>query len=642
MKMGATPKEEIDRQHDAAVKLVEENMSCAPKVNRGEIPLKWKTRPTVEDPYYKMMIKTEKLSIDEKCDQSETADDDSDVSDPKDGRSATPSNDPYRYETGNCISSRGQVDISNIVRLLDEGCQDPAPVTMLTPAELKSQKVKSRSNLWDEVNAANNNVHVVRPSHDAWGIKKIVLIFCDDFLQTAYEMPWWHMKPDMRKAVQPVLDTLNVDPKRVVRMLFAALPPGVTIPVHHDTGAWVQKTHRVHVPIVVDDPARVLFRCGPIESMMQRVDCTPGHVFEMNNQGKHAVSNCQDKYRVHLILDYVDASFHIDERIKLSPGETLLQTRRSIDRQKDKGKRPTPSFMIIGAQKSGTTSIYDYLSQHPLVVKAKRRETHCLDWRWRTDLNTKKERQQHCLSFFLERELRFHPSCMTGDSTPSYLLDSYRCIPRLKQAFSHEIKFIAIFRDPTKRAKSHYEMVTSEDGTPEQIKTRGEEWRGMTIEELIELDFQNMKLSGMIPYWDIETKTIDMNIFREFSGSKAEDDAFQLYLKNHVPMNTGSHSLVSRGMYELQLRQWMKAFPANTFLALKLEDIKTNGVNEVMNKVWKHLKLPQFNIEDDSAKNTRSYKSEIGDETKKMLNRFYEPHNLRLETLLGSEWASPW
>lgn len=30
--------------------------------------------------------------------------------------------------------------------------------------------------------------------------------------------------------------------------------------------------------------------------------------------------------------------------------------------------------------------MYEYLCQHPLVLRAKRRETHYLDWRWRGDV----------------------------------------------------------------------------------------------------------------------------------------------------------------------------------------------------------------------------------------------------------------
>ena len=629
--MGATSLEEIERQHKEALDFIITSLPCAPMVNRGEIPLKWKLSPTAEDPHY---IKRDEQRGNKRIDsEGDKKDSEPELEEELEDR---------RYATGSCVSSRGQVNTDKIKALIQEGCQDPAPVSQSTPSKLKDQKLKSSTNLWDEVNAAKNNVHVCRPSHDAWGIKKIVLIFCDDFLQTVYEMPWWHKSQRMRNAVQPVLDVLNVEPKRVVRMLFAALPPGVTIPVHHDTGEWVRKTHRVHVPVIVKNPDEVLFRCGPTESTMQRINCIPGHVFEMNNQAKHAVSNCQDEYRVHLILDYVDVSFKGQKRIQLASGETLLQTRRSIDRSIDKGARAAPSYMIIGAQKSGTTSIYEYINQHPLAVKAKRRETHCLDWRWKNNLNTNKERQAHCLSFFLANELKFHPSCLTGDSTPSYLLDSFRCIPRVKQVFPHEIKYIAILRDPSKRAKSHYEMVTSLDGTPEQIKNRGKEWIEMTIEEVIESDLKNMKESGLIPYWNVDSKTIDMKKFYEFSGSKKEDLAFKEYLKTHVPMGTGSHSLVSRGMYELQLRQWIRAFSSDAFLVLKLEDMKKNGVNATMKKVWKHLGLPEYEVQDESAKNTRSY-DEMKDETKEMLDRFYKPHNARLELLLGDGWSeNPW
>ena len=46
------------------------------------------------------------------------------------------------------------------------------------------------------------------------------------------------------------------------------------------------------------------------------------------------------------------------------------------------------------------------------------------------------------------------------------------------------------------------------------------------------MDFKNMKGCGLIPYWDLEAKTIvDMDTFHSFAGSKEEDEAFQLYLK---------------------------------------------------------------------------------------------------------------
>ncbi len=165
----------------------------------------------------------------------------------------------------------------------------------------------------------------------------------------------------------------------------------------------------------------------------------------------------------------------------------------------------------------------------------------------------------------------------------------------------------------------------------------------MSFEDVVVLDFRNMKESGLIPYWDIEKQTMDISIFESFVGSKEEDYAFQIYLKNHIPMGSGSHSLVSRGMYELQLRPWIRAFPNDgAFLVLKLEDMKDEGVAETMKKVYEHLKLPYHKVEDDSAKNTRSY-DEMKPETKELLQRFYAPHNARLEGLLKSHgWKNTW
>jgi len=586
-------------------------------IDRGEISLTWKQRPTIDQIQVSELHKTEMRNW--------------------------------------CISSRGLVDVSKIANMIQEGLDEDAVPPPTSTAEAKKQlamlrdpkqtKVKALTNLWDDANACQHNVYITRHSHDAWGIKKIALIFCDDFLQTIYELPWWHNFPKMRNSIQPILDVLQIPAHRVVRLLFASLPPGVTIPVHHDTGSWVQHSHRVHIPIIVPDPDKVLFRCGPSDHTMDRVSCIPGHVFEMNNQARHTVSNCDPKHhRAHLILDYVDESFTIKNgRIRLAPGEVILQTRRSIDRALDAGLRPTPTFLILGAQKSGTTSLYEYLTQHPLIIPAKRRETHCLDWRWDESLDSTAKRITHCLSFFHAKELRYHPSCLTGESTPSYLLNSLRCIPRLKEVFPHTLKFIVMMRDPVRRCKSHYEMVTSLDGTPEQIQSRGTEWANLSFDEVVALDFRNMKEAGLIPYWDMENGIIhDHELFDNFVGSVEEDTAFKTYQKKYIPLHSGSHSLVVRGMYELQLRPWLRAFEKELFLFIKLEDMaQPNGVHEVMMETFQHLEVPPFDLNDITAKNTRSYEP-MTDTVRNYLQRFYEPHNKRLLHLLGSKWEDPW
>jgi hypothetical protein len=375
---------------------------------------------------------------------------------------------------------------------------------------------------------------------------------------------------------------------------------------------------------------------------MQRIDCTPGHVFEINNQAKHAVSNCDTDYRVHIILDYTQGPG--PNRIILDAGERLVQTRRSIDRLKDMKQRPTPSYIILGAQKAGTTSLYDYINQHPWVVKARRRETHCLDWRWNDKLMTPKSQLIWCQNFFYTQDLKTHPSCLTGDSTPSYLLDSRRVIPRIQQVFDWKLKFFIMMRDPVKRAISHYSMVTSPDGTPAQLKTRGLEWRDKSFREVVDMELKKMNKCGLIPYWDKDNGIVDHAVFDKFFGSAEEDDAWNQYLDRHVLLNTGSYGLLARGMYAVQLRPWLKAFQKDQFLMFRLESMKADGVQAMMQKVWAYLDLPNYFVRDETPKNTRDYQP-MDVEVKEYLERFFEPHNRKLAQVLGceeEEWKNPW
>ena len=47
-----------------------------------------------------------------------------------------------------------------------------------------------------------------------------------------------------------------------------------------------------------------------------------------------------------------------------------------------KQKRPLISFVIVGCMKSGTTSLYDHIMQHPMCRRGKQKEFHFFDWRW--------------------------------------------------------------------------------------------------------------------------------------------------------------------------------------------------------------------------------------------------------------------
>ena len=84
----------------------------------------------------------------------------------------------------------------------------------------------------------------------------------------------------------------------VVRILFAKLLAGGKIREHTDWGHSLLNCHRIHIPIVTNDKARIFV--GGEEKNMQ-----VGEFYEINNGLVHAVENKGDEDRIHLIIDWM-------------------------------------------------------------------------------------------------------------------------------------------------------------------------------------------------------------------------------------------------------------------------------------------------------------------------------------------------
>lgn len=286
---------------------------------------------------------------------------------------------------------------------------------------------------WEDENQTGN-VRMKRPAHDAWGVKKIVFTFCDDYMLKVVDLPFSKM-PEWRDLLLPIYHSIGIEENQVVRCLIANMPPGMKIPVHHDTGYWVKHCHRCHAALETGN--EVSFNVGPTVDSMHKVCFSIGKVVELNNQSKHEVINGMNSHRIHLIFDYVEKDFFKThprtKRMLLKPSDVLVQTRRSVDLQSDYGKTQVPRFIIIGAQKCGTTSVYEYLMQHGLAAKGSRRETHFFDWRWPEKLSkdvvlSESDRRaafDEYMTYYPYEGLKKNPSCFTGESTPSYLLHRY-------------------------------------------------------------------------------------------------------------------------------------------------------------------------------------------------------------------------
>lgn len=118
-----------------------------------------------------------------------------------------------------------------------------------------------------------------------------------------------------------------------------------------------------------------------------------------------------------------------------------------------------PNLFIVGAVKSGTTSLYAYLRQHPAIFFPEMKEPHFFA------RPAPSPAQRHLITFIRDEAayLRLYESAQTpwrGDASPSYLWCPEA--PGRIAAVAPEARIIVILRDPIERAYAQYLMDYSE------------------------------------------------------------------------------------------------------------------------------------------------------------------------------------
>lgn len=110
-----------------------------------------------------------------------------------------------------------------------------------------------------------------------------------------------------------------------------------------------------------------------------------------------------------------------------------------------------PSFICIGAQKSGTTWIDSALRLNPAVyLPAQRKEVHFFD------------RYFDQGAAWYEAFFREGSSRICGEVTPAYLFDP--AVPQRIRGVCPEAKLLVSLRDPVRRAYSHYRQLAAKAG----------------------------------------------------------------------------------------------------------------------------------------------------------------------------------
>ena len=242
--------------------------------------------------------------------------------------------------------------------------------------------------------------------------------------------------------------------------------------------------------------------------------------------------------------------------------------------------RPLPHFIIIGAQKAGTTSLFHYLSQHPQVLENKSKEIHFFD-----KFYDKGPNWYRCHFPLLGR---VRPKCRLGEATPYYFCHPHA--PRRIHELIPDVKLIVVLRNPTDRAISHY-------------------------------------------FHELKKGRENLPLFEALnSEEKRCDNEWQKMIRNpdYISRSHQSFSYKQRGRYIEQFQEYHNYFPKEQLHIVSSEDLFTRP-HTVLESVFTFLGVdPLVKIGDVAVKNANPIKKDVPKEVYDYLGNYFEPFNKKL------------
>jgi hypothetical protein len=251
--------------------------------------------------------------------------------------------------------------------------------------------------------------------------------------------------------------------------------------------------------------------------------------------------------------------------------------------------RVLPDFFVIGPGRTGTTSLFYYLDQHPSLSKSAYDELGFFDVNFHLGFHWYRSLFPSILTKFrIKLKTNFF---MTYDVTPSYVRRPW-IARRIKKLFPNS-KLIIVLRNPIDKTYSHYYLSTTSGET-------------RNFEEVIKKDMDD------ISKWNINSK---------------DDNYFATKVEN---------SKLARGFYVEQLLPWFELFPKNQILIISSEELASNTKN-VMSEIFKFLNLPDYKIPNIEKVNVSKY-SKMNPDTRKILIDFFKPYNEQLFKFLDRKF----
>lgn len=245
-----------------------------------------------------------------------------------------------------------------------------------------------------------------------------------------------------------------------------------------------------------------------------------------------------------------------------------------------------PDFLIIGAQKSGTTSLFNYIEKYASNFKSPDRK----------ELQFFSEKYKKGFDWYKSRFPLFKKKKITGEATPDYLF-YHKSAARI-HSYLPNVKIIILLRDPVFRAYSQY-------------------------------NFQNSSSKVSIKDTRSFEEAVDQEIKSEFNIN-AMEDKFTKHYKYH--------SYIKRGFYKEQIEEYLKYFPLEQMLIIKSE-IFFEKTQEVLVDVFQFIGL-NFKKDvkfDTFIHNESKYNNSISENAYKKLKDIYNKKNEKLSAMIKKD-----
>jgi hypothetical protein len=250
--------------------------------------------------------------------------------------------------------------------------------------------------------------------------------------------------------------------------------------------------------------------------------------------------------------------------------------------------RPLPDFLILGAQKAGTTALYAYLRWHPTITGPSWKEVSFFD------------RHYHRGVPWYRGQFPLRSGGkIVGEASPGYLF--HPLAPNRVAATVPGAKLIALVRDPVDRALSHYHHEVALGREP------------LSFEEALEAEEER-------------TRGEEARIARE---------------PGYFSHAWWDHTYLARGRYAEQLERWLKVFPRERLLVVASEELASDP-GGTYRRVLEFVGAPAHALREYPRVYRQEY-AEMRHETRQRLAELFSEPNRRLYELLGRDlgWTAP-